>query len=71
MAGVPEIVGATFEREVARIEKPASAFVLEPSLTLIEMFVHKPTELGVPLNLPVVVLKLAQVGLFEMENLRV
>ena len=57
------MVGATFERDTARIEKAGSAFVVDPSLTRIEMFCHNPTALGVPVNRPVVLLKLAQPGL--------
>jgi hypothetical protein len=57
------MVGATFERDTARIENAESDFVVYPSLTLMEMFCHSPTELGVPVNRPVVLLKLAQLGL--------
>ena len=37
VAGVPEIVGATFERDLARIENAGSDVVFTPSLTRIWM----------------------------------
>jgi hypothetical protein len=68
---VPEIVGATFERETTRTEKPGNVTVFVPSLTEILMPVHKPTTEDLPLILPVVVLNDAQAGLFAIEKLRV
>jgi hypothetical protein len=41
-----------------------SAMATLPSLTLTTMFENAPAALGVPDNLPVDVLKLAQAGLF-------
>jgi hypothetical protein len=61
--GVPLMVGATFERDTARIENEGSDVVVYPSLTRMEMFCHNPTALGVPVSRPVVLLKLAQAGL--------
>lgn len=69
--GEPEMVGATFEVDVARIENVDKEDVLTPSLTLIEMEFHKPTALGVPESCPVEELKLAQEGLFAMEYVSV
>ncbi len=69
VGGVPEIVGAAFE--LARIENAGSELVLAPSLTLIWMFVQRPTAEGVPYRRPVDVLKLAQLGLFTMLKLSV
>jgi hypothetical protein len=66
--GVPEIVGAEFDRDCARIENAGSAVVLTPSLTLIWMLVQKPTLPGVPLSRPLPVLKLAHAGLFAIEK---
>ncbi len=68
---MPDIVGATLERDTARSENAFNDFVVVPSLTRIWMLFHKPTADGVPLNRPVVLLKLAQAGLLEIVNLSV
>ena len=69
VAGVPEIVGAAFSA-VTVIEKDGNDLVELPSLTRIMMPDVVPTfaAAGVPLSRPVVVLNVAQAGLFWMLN---
>jgi hypothetical protein len=71
VAGVPEIVGAAFGAAVTVIENEGNDLVELPSLTRITMPDVVPTfaAAGVPLNRPVVVLNIAQTGLFWMLNL--
>jgi hypothetical protein len=70
VAGLPEIVGATFDLEVARIEKAGSADTFTPSVTVILMPFHRPVAEGVPLSCPVLLLKLAHEGLFATTKYR-
>jgi hypothetical protein len=69
VAGVPEIVGATFGA-VTVIEKDGNDLVELPSLTRITMPDVVPTfaAAGVPLSRPVVVLNEAQAGLLWILN---
>jgi hypothetical protein len=62
------MVGAALYLETARSENAGSDALLEPSLTRIWMLLHDPTERGLPLNLPVLLLKYAQLGLFAIVN---
>lgn len=57
--------------DTARTENAFSDVVLEPSLTRIWMLFHNPTAVGLPLSLPVLLLKLAQLGLFAIVNFSV
>lgn len=66
--GLPEMVGAALYLETARTENAGSAALLEPSVTRIWMLFQEPTDLGLPLSLPLVLLKLAQLGLFVIVN---
>lgn len=50
------------------IANAGSEAVDDPSLTLMMMLEKVPVLLGVPESLPVVVLKVAQLGRFVMEN---
>jgi hypothetical protein len=70
VAGVPLIVGAGV---VTVIEKLGSEALLVPSLTEITMFEVVPAlaSCGVPESWPVLVLRLAQVGLPEIEKVSV
>ena len=70
VGGVPEIVGARFGC-VTTIENDASDAEACPSLTLIEMFENVPAAVGVPDSCPVVVLKVAQAGMFATLNVSV
>jgi hypothetical protein len=70
VAGVPEIVGGRFGC-VTTIENAASDADAWPSLTLIAMFAKVPAALGVPCSRPVVVLNVAQLGLFATLNVSV
>jgi hypothetical protein len=70
VAGVPEIVGGRFGC-VTTIENAGSDAVACPSLTPIAMFANVPAAVGVPWSCPVVVLKVAQVGLFATLNVSV
>ena len=72
VAGVPEIIGASL-MSVTLILKAGSAALNSPSLTRITIPSVVPTSLllGVPMSAPVVVLKLAQLGLLLMLNVRV
>ena len=65
IVAVPELLAATV------IAKPGSDAVDVPSETLITMLLYVPAAVGVPLSAPVVVLKLAQLGLFWMLKLSV
>lgn len=67
--GVPLIVGATLAGAATVMAKPGSDVVAVPSVTEMTMPVKLPTlpAAGVPLRRPVLVLKLAQDGRFEME----
>jgi hypothetical protein len=73
VAGVPLIVGGEFVvlADVTVRVNEASDAEREPSDTLIFTPDVVPVELGVPLSFPVDVLKLAQEGLFAMENVSV
>lgn len=73
VAGVPVIVGAEFVvvADVTVRVNDARDAESEPSDTLIFTPDVLPVALGVPLNLPVDVLKLAHEGLFAMENVSV
>ena len=65
--GVPLIVGARLVGVVGAftvIENAASVALARPSLTLMRMLLCVPPCVGVPLNRPVEVLKLAQLGRF-------
>jgi hypothetical protein len=72
-AGVPEIAGARFVVLLVPtlIEKAGKLTVLLPSLVLMTMLEYVPTcELaGVPLSTPVLLLKVAHDGLFEIEKI--
>ena len=69
VAGVPDIIGASL-RLITSILKAGSVTLNSPSLTLITIPVVMPTSLlpGMPVSVPVVVLKLAQLGLLLMLN---
>ena len=71
--GVPAIAGAWFVvlLVLTLIEKAGKLTVLLPSVVLITMLEYVPTcELeGVPLSRPVLLLKLAQLGLFEIKKM--
>lgn len=73
VGGVPAIAGALLvvELELTLIEKADKLAVLLPSVALITTLEYVPTceLLGVPLNRPVLLLKLAQLGLFEIEKM--
>jgi hypothetical protein len=66
VAGAPEITGATLSRAVERIEKYNGELVARPSLAQIRIPVHSPTEVGVPLRAPELVLNVAHEGLLEI-----
>jgi hypothetical protein len=70
VAGVPEIVGATFGTAATVIANEGSDAVARPSFTLMTMPDVVPTFAvdGVPLNRPVDVLNVAQVGMPWMLN---
>lgn len=73
VAGVPEIVGGRFAvagGAVTWIENGGSVAVDRPLLTLIVIFESLPSSAaeGVPLNVPLEALKLAQTGLFWILN---
>src|SRR5204863_9374961 len=71
VGGTPEIVGGTFGTALTTIENAASCALPPcPSLTPIPTFAHVPmlAAAGVPCSRPVVVLKVAQLGLFAMRN---
>src|SRR5256885_1389465 len=70
VAGVPEIVGGRFGC-VTTIENAGNDAVACPSLTLIAMLADVPAAVGVPWSCPVVVLNVAQVGMFATLNLSV
>ncbi len=61
-------VGALFAGAFTVSVNAGNAVLATPSLTLITMPEWTPAEAGVPLNLPVVVLKLAQEGLLAIEK---
>jgi hypothetical protein len=65
------MTGAVFGAEFTVIENAGSDVVALPSLALITMFAYEPTfaAVGVPDNWPVLVLKVAQAGLFVMLKL--
>jgi hypothetical protein len=69
-AGTPAIVGAVL---VTVIENGAREAVDTPSLTVMMMLEYVPTftSVGVPVSSPVLLLKVAQVGLPEIENVLV
>ena len=68
-ADVPLMTGARLlPLELAEIENVGSDTVVCPSVTLIRMLLHLPDELGVPLRMPLSVLKAAQLGLFAIEK---
>ena len=73
VGGAPVIVGGWFGAALTTIENAASAALSWPSLTLIPMFANVPTlaAAGVPCSRPVVVLNVAQLGLFAMLNVSV
>ena len=65
--GVPLIVGGRLvgvDGAFTRIENAESDALARPSLTLMRMLVCVPPWVGVPLNRPVAVSKLAQLGRF-------
>jgi hypothetical protein len=70
VAGVPEIVGATFGTAATVIANEGSDAVARPSFTLMTMPDVVPTfaVVGVPLKRPVVVLNEAHAGLLWMLN---
>jgi hypothetical protein len=71
VGGVPEMVGGSLDEEpLTLIENGASAAPAKRLWTLMTICANVPmfALLGVPLSLPVVALKLAQDGLFEMEK---
>jgi hypothetical protein len=72
--GLPEIVGAPFDEDFTVIENAGKDLVETPSVTRMTMllnFLLTTDEEGVPFRRPEVVLKDAQPGLFEIENLSV
>jgi hypothetical protein len=73
VAGVPEIVGGWFGAAWTVIVNAGNEALAEPSLALITMPVNVPAfaAAGVPVSWPVVVLKLAQLGLFAIANVSV
>jgi len=70
---VPEIVGGRFVGAAALtvIANAGSEALAEPSLTLMPMLANEPAAVGVPVRRPVVVLKVAQAGLFAIEYVSV
>ncbi len=68
--GVPPMTGVSGPLGTTVIEKASSATLVVPSLTVMALFEYVPTcaPLGVPDNLPLAVLKLAQVGQLEIET---
>ena len=72
-AGVPLIVGGGLLAAFTVIEKLGSEALLVPSLTEITMLEEVPTlaACGVPESWPVLALKLAQLGGFEIEKVSV
>ena len=71
VAGVPEITGGEVSGLFTDIPNTGKAAVLTPSLTEILMGEYQTglyARPGVPHSWPVVVLKLAQTGLFAIEN---
>src|SRR5262249_24587839 len=72
VGGVPVIVGALFGAAVTVIVKAASeAEPPLPSDTLMRTFANEPAAVGVPVSLPVVVLNVAQEGLFVIAQVSV
>jgi hypothetical protein len=74
VGGVPEIVGGVLVTGlVTLMENAAKEALAEPSDTVMTMFEYVPALVvaGVPASCPVLALKLAQVGLLEIENVRV
>src|SRR6185503_9239535 len=71
--GVPEIVGAALAAAATWMVNDASEAVAIWSVTEIVMRAEVPMEaaVGVPFSRPVVALKLAQLGLFWIEKVRV
>src|SRR5436190_21110588 len=67
---MPEIVGGRFGC-VTAIENAGNDAVACPSLTLIAMLADVPAAVGVPWSCPVVVLNVAQVGMFATLNVSV
>src|SRR5262245_30978182 len=68
VTGVPLMTGARFAVPVAVIANAGRDEVNLPSLTVIEMPLNVPAAVGVPDNLPVVVLNVAHAGLFATLN---
>src|SRR6185312_9998232 len=68
LAGAPEIVGARFAAAVTCRANAGSAALILPSLTLMRMPDVVLTVVGVPDSRPVEASKLAQPGLFAIEN---
>ncbi|MEQ1579368.1 MAG: hypothetical protein ABL964_02160 [Steroidobacteraceae bacterium] len=71
VAGLPRIVGARFATPVTVNVKAGSEVVTLPSLTLITIPECTAAVVGTPESRPVVVLKLAHVGLLAIEKPRV
>jgi hypothetical protein len=69
--GVPPMTGARFAAGVTAMEKAARETFAVPSDAAIVMAEWVPVADGMPLSLPVVVLKVAQAGLFVMLNVSV
>ena len=70
---VPEITGGRLAGALTTIENAGSCAVAWPSLALMTMLLNVPTllDVGVPWSRPVVVLNVAQLGLFAMLNVSV
>jgi hypothetical protein len=71
VVGVPEIVGAVFGFDETVIANAGSAAVAVPSLTLITILICEAAAVGVPVNRPVVLEKVAQVGRLTIEKVSV
>ena len=67
VAGVPLMTGGRFAACTVMV-KAGSDAVAVPSDTEMAMFEWVPADVGVPLSRPVVVLNVAQEGLFAMPN---
>jgi hypothetical protein len=64
LSGVPEMTGAAFAADFTVRVKAGSEDVSLPSLALMMMLLYVAALVGVPDSLPVVVLNVAQLGLF-------